>query len=196
MNRSKLEWAGVVVFLSALVTASGFFAYRPGWVQLVQVPLLLCFLMMAVCSFVGIFVLWPRRKWRALVPFGISLLCVPLLVLSVMVGGRVRLYVFEKRLAEYQQAVGMMGERVEAEPVVLWGADIPEGYRHLGYCIRGEKDEQDVVIVTFFWGSAFPARHTGFAYISDGKLPEQGSDFRRAWRGLSRINENWFEVAD
>jgi hypothetical protein len=179
------------VFVVVLTVVNGYYAYRPGWVQLVHVPLLLCFLVLLISSCVRIFADWPERRWGGLVPFGTVLLCIPLLVISNVVGRRVRLYVFERRLPEYQEVVEMMGERVKDKPVV---EEMPEGYRHLGYYIRAERNEQGVLLVTFFWSSAFPGRHTAFAYVSDGEPPGEGFGIRVNWRYVARINENWFQV--
>ncbi|MHC4624072.1 MAG: hypothetical protein ACYS4W_09250 [Planctomycetota bacterium] len=177
--------AASAIFLS---TAS---AYRPD--SLIQLGcMLLGFYVLAIIiiNVIGIFQL------ESFIPVGISLLCVILIILANKIGHRARLYVFQQRLPQYEEAVRVMESKIVDKPVFLQGDSVPEEYRHLAYWIHAEINEQNVLVVTFFWGGGFPAKHTAFAYISDGRIPEKDPDFKRECPYVSRINENWFKVAD
>jgi hypothetical protein len=177
-----------------LAVACGFDTYRPGGpLQLVCIVLLFCLFVMAVISFVAVFVFWEEHLFGSFVPLGTIVLCIALLVLANNVGHRVRLYVFKQRLPQYEEAARMMAERIDDKPIYLRRDEVPAEYRHLGYCIGAERLERQVLAVTFWWGSA-GLKISAFAYISDGKLPRKGSDFRRDWPFMCRINQNWFRV--
>jgi hypothetical protein len=182
-------------FVVVLTIVSGILAYRGITIlQVVGAFLLFYFFVMIVINFLAILVYWQEHNLGALVPFATVPLCIGLLVLSNMAGHRVRLYVFNRRLPAYEEAVRMMAEQTGDKWVSLKGKEIPAQYRHLAYHIHSERMNEDILIVTFIWHYGFPAKASALAYISDGRIPEKGSDFRREWKYVDRINENWFKV--
>ena len=106
------------------------------------------------------------------------------------------MYVFNKRLPQYEKAVKEIEGQISDEKLRLIGDKIPQEYRSLALRIIGEKIGTDAYAVTFIWGVSFPTDHAGYAYISDGNLPEKGTEFRRYWPHAKRINDKWFKVRD
>jgi len=182
----------IAIAVSVLVVSAAF-AYRPD-VSTQFGSMLLIFYLFAVIviNFIGIFTF----GLRSCIPFAMSLLCVILLGYSNSLGHRLRLHVFRQRLPQYEAAVPAVETQITDGPVFLKGEEVPKPFRHLAYWIHADKTEQNVLIVTFFWGGGFPVKHTAFAYISDGKVPGPLSRFQKEWPHIFRINQNWFRVVD
>ena len=180
-----------IAIAASVTVLSTALAYRhDSSIQLASMLLSFYVLAIIIISVIAIF------RFESYIPFGISLLCVPLFIVSIKIGHWARLYVFQQRLPQYKEAVSMMESKIVDKPVFLKGEYVPEEYRHLAYWIHAEINKQDTLIVTFFWGGCFPAKHSAFAYISDGRIPEKDRDFQREWPYIVRIDENWFKVSD
>ncbi|MHC4645414.1 MAG: hypothetical protein ACYTBJ_07920 [Planctomycetota bacterium] len=182
-NIKALICFNAAVGLCAVILSASY-TYRPDF--LTQIATMLAgfyVLALIIISIIAIF------RLESCVPLAISLLCIVLIILSNRVGHRIRSYVFDKRLAQYAEAVSVMEDRLADERLYLYGDEVPERFRHLGYAIKAERDEQDVLFVTFLWGNSFPLKHVAFAYVSDGGRP-------RGWPFCERINEHWFRVGD
>lgn len=191
-NFKALVCFNLAIVGSVLVVGAAF-TYRPDVSTQFGSMLLLFYLFaVIVINFIGIFTF----EQRSGIPLAISFLCVVLLGYSNSLGHRLRLHVFRQRLPQYEAAVRTLEAQITDEPVFLKGEEVPEPFRRLAYWIHAEKTEQNVLVVTFFWGGGFPAKHTAFAYISDGKIPGSPSRFQKEWPRISRINENWFKVGD
>jgi hypothetical protein len=196
LRRMKsLIWINLAISIS-LVVISGIFAYEKGPTQMLFVPLLLYSYVLAVINFIAIFVFWSEYDFKALVPVGISIATFVLCNCSAKLGYQVNLYVFNKRINQFEDAVQMIDNRiVDSNPIRLDGEEIPEQYRHLAYFIYGEKKD-NVLRVDFVWGIGFPCKHIAYVYLSNDKIPEGDPDFRKDWYRCHRIREKWFRVSD
>lgn len=175
---------------------SCFYAYRPHVLtQVAGMFLFFSHFIIIVISLIGIFVFWEDYGSKATIPFVIGILSLFVVVESGKVGHKIRLNVFNKRLPQYEDAVQMVENTITNEYLRWSGERIPKEFRHLAYLISARR-KKDVLIVNFLWGGGFPVKHTAFVYISDGRLPGKGTDFRKDWPHCTRINEHWFKVSD
>ena len=111
-------------------------------------------------------------------------------------GKKISLYVFTNRLPEYEAAVKMMENNYTREPISFWKEEIPEQFRHLAFNIRAQKYDPNILTVEFYW-EYFPViGKSAHIYQSDGRIPENNSDFWKEWQSLKRINEHWFKGND
>ncbi len=195
-SKNLLLGINLIISVSLIIILGLAEYYKNGFTQIVSMFLFLLFFALAVTNLISIFV----RCWdygaSSLVPIGITIATVPLIVASLSIGRHVNLYIFNKRLPQFENAVKLMESRVTDERIRLRGDEIPKEYRHLAKYITGEKLENGSLAVTFLWGGGFPLKHIAYAYISNGRLPEKGSEFRKNWYRCTRINDNWFRVSD
>jgi hypothetical protein len=191
-----LIWINLVISIP-FVVASGFFAYEEGPAQILLIPLFLYSCALAVINLIAIAVFWSRYEFKALVPIGISAATFILCVFFVRLGNQVNLYVFNKRISQFEDAVRMVENKIaDGNAIRLSDEEIPEQYRHLAYFIYGEK-EYNVLRVDFYWGrGGFPCRHVAYVYLSNDEIPAKGSDFRRDWYHCQRIRTKWFRASD
>jgi len=184
--------------LGAVLCISSYsFGYRPDLCSQIGGMLGYAYLfVMLIVSFIALFRFWEKHGLFSIIPFVILLLCFKANAISLKMGHDKRSEVFAELLPQYEEAVRVMESKTSGGVVFLKGEEVPEIYRHLAYWIHAKKDDENVLVVTFFWGGGFPLKHTAFAYRSDGQLPPKGTDFRREWPFTERINENWFRVGD
>ena len=143
-------------------------------------------------NLVAVFKFWNKYKSMTFIPLAISLLCVPVFVTSSSIGEHLSLYIFNKRLPQYEEAVRLMKDKFKGELISLINDEIPEQYRHLCYHIRAEEYEPNGLTVEFLWGESFPVYNTAYVYRSDGSLPPRGGYYN--WERSVRINDRWFKV--
>ena len=105
-------------------------------------------------------------------------------------GNDLWMFVFEKRLPQYESAVEDCKLLIQDEHLVLRGEEIPSKYRHLAYSISCTKDESENIEIAFLWGYGFPLKHSAFCYRSDGEPSG------KSWPLHKKINDNWFRVSD
>ena len=190
-----LIWINLILSVS-LVIVSGIFAYEMGLTQIIVMPLMLYSFILAVINFTAIFVFWGKHHYKAFIPIGISVITFALVVCSMRIGNQVNSYVFNKRIALYEDAVQMIdGRSTNGSPIRLLGNEIPEKYRCLAYFIYGEK-ENNILRVDFCWGGGFPCKHVAYVYLSNDEVPQKGSNFRKDWYRCYRIRKNWFRASD
>ena len=195
-SKALLLSLNLLISVSLMITTGLFQYFVNGFTQMISFFLLLLFIALAVANFINIFVRWGESGVKTLMPIGITLATVLLVGASGAIGQRAKLHSFDKQLPEFEDAVKMIEGKIVGERIILSGEDIPQEYRHLAKYISGDIDENGTLIVTFVWGFGFPVKHTAYAYISDGELPERDSEFRKDWYHCTRINEKWFKVGD
>lgn len=176
---------GVAMFMISLADA-----YRPDSLLMFGfMALSFYWLLFIVFNIIGLF------RFESLIPLALSVLTVIAVVYSVGTGHRLRYHVFQRRLAQYQEAVNVIDQLIEDESLLLYGDEIPEQFRHLAHRISAER-KNDVLAVTFFWGGGFPAKHTAFSYVSSGSVLGKDSGFAYNWPHATRINKYWFKVGN
>lgn len=187
-------WINVILSVSLIIIA-GVFAYEKRWTQMLFVPLVFYAFAMFIINLIGILKYWHEYGSKAFIPLLISILTISLSIFSIKAGNSVNIHVFKQRIVQYESAVKMVEDRIDTEPIYLRGEDIPLEFRHLAYLICARK-EGSVLRVSFLWGSGFPNKHVAYVYISNGKLPKKGTEFRKDWPYCRRINDYWFRACD
>jgi hypothetical protein len=184
-------------FVLTVVFISAAFAYRPTTTfQFASMLLLLYFVILAVLNLISVPKYRHKYKSKALIPLGLSILSVPAMWVSNLGGHAIRSYVFKTRLPQYENAVQLLTEQINDEPISLSGTEIPEQYRHLAYTIFALKYGPDAFTVEFAYGQGFPVKHSAYVYVSDPDLPDKELDFRRRWPRRYRVSDHWFRVGD
>jgi hypothetical protein len=190
----RIIWLNIITSVSLIIVA-GVFTYEMRFSQLLFVSLVLFAFVMLLINLISIFKFWSEYDFAAFIPIIISILTIPLAFSSLKAGRWTNIYVFKNRLPQYQAAVKMIENQIGNEPLYLLGKDIPPQYRKLAISIHAER-ENSVLGVTFTWGVGFPLKHTAYAYISNGQLPEKGTYLSKNWYYWERINDHWFYVGD
>jgi hypothetical protein len=194
--RPRLYTILYIIFLISCAVVEAFFAYRPNWLQIPLMFSCYYYIAAAVIALIFLFVHWGKGIFLAITPVILTIGGFYLQKGANQLGHWYRIEVFNSRFTQYEQFVDILKKDSENKQfITLSGEQIPEQYRSLAYCVHAHK-EKDVFVVVFAWGLGFPAKHSAFAYRSDGILPSKGSEFRREWPFCERINENWFRVAD
>lgn len=184
-----------IIISIPLIIISGIFSYEMRLSQLLFYPLLFFAFVMLIINFISIFKFWSNYNFKVFAPILISILTILLSYSSLKAGRWTNIYVFEKRLPQYQAAVRMVENRINEKSICLIGEEIPPEFRHLAISIQGEKDDS-VLGVIFIWGVGFPCKHIAYAYISNGEFPARGAKFLNDWYYWERINDHWFIVGD
>jgi hypothetical protein len=139
---------------------------------------------------------WREVRFKSLIPLAIILLSIALIIPAVEMGKNISLYTFTNRLPEYEAAVNVMENNYTGEPISLWKKEIPKQFRHLGYRIRAQEYDPDILTVEFYW-EYFPIiGNSAYIYRHDGKIPENNKEFMGTWLRVERINEHWFKGWD
>jgi len=170
-------------------------AYKPGFTQVIVMPLFFYAIVLIFINFLGIFVFWYKDEGNPLVLLVFIVLCISTMIFPVKIGHYLRIKTFNKNLPLYEEALELIESQLTEDFFRLDHQEIPEKYKNLAYYIVGKRYGDDMT-VSFIWGIAFPVKHCGFAYISDGNLPPKGTDFRKDWPHIKRINDYWFKVSD
>ena len=178
---------GILANLVWLVFAS---EARP-WSQLAAAVLVAS---MALLLLVSIVVAAVQRAHglRALVPAGLTLAFLAALPLSVLAGSYVRGFVFEQRKPRYLEVVSLLrkGEIPLQDRATF---NLPPEYADLAYAVQLERRGDDLVVV-FWTGSGFPARHRGYAFVSDRRFA--GWRVANQWPHAESLDEHWVRVGD
>jgi hypothetical protein len=196
-NIKVLIWINIIfALLTPIVSCLG--GYRPGLFQLIYTPVDYYAIVVAIISFIGLFVFMMQEEGLlSFLPLAISIATIAASVFCFGIGHRIRMYVFEKRLPQYEEVVRMIDNGTIKIPKQLPpNIEVPEKYKRLSYWVMAEKETRNVLVVTFLWDAGFPCKHSAFVYRSDGEIPERNSDFCRNWPHISRINKYWFKVSD
>lgn len=190
----RIIWLNVIISVPLIIIA-GIFAYEKMFMQLIFVPLVCYAFVMLLINLISVFKFWSDYNFAKFIPLLISILTIVLTYFSLEIGHRVNIYVFKKRLPQYQAVIKIVENQIGDEPLYLVGKDLPPQYRNLAISINAEK-ENSVLGVSFLWGVGFSLKHTAYAYVSDGRIPEKGTELRGNWHYWERINDHWFYVGD
>jgi hypothetical protein len=108
----------------------------------------------------------------------------------VLVGHKVRDVDFTlRRQSRYQALVDKIrdGQIDVSERPTRFDVD-----KSLGYVGFARRTTGGVLRVEFFWGSAFPVKHTAYIYTSTGR-PDDGAWDRWRYRAVA---DRWFDASD
>ena len=200
-NKSRKKFYGLICFnicyvilFSIIYILAG---YKSNLIPLHVVAILPLFiLILLIVNIASSFIFWKVFRFKSLIPLVIILLSIVLVRPAIAMGKNISLYIFTNRLPEYEAAVKMMENNYSGEPISFWKEAIPEQFRHLGFQIRAQKYDPDILTVEFYW-EYFPiVGDSAYIYRPDGKIPENNNEFMRKWLRLDRINEHWFKGYD
>lgn len=109
-----------------------------------------------------------------------------------MLGGKVKIYLFDYRLPEYEKVVN----RIKVSRVNYVGQLVPvlleKDENHLAYKVLATR-EKGVLYVEFYTGRGFPVKHSGYIYsesqgVAQGAIVDQRWPEHKRWK----LNDNWF----
>jgi hypothetical protein len=160
--------------------------------QLLGIPVTLCFLAAGVISIVCAFSEWRQRRWLSLLPFAV---CVLSVVISGAVVRTIRHAIFARSLPSYEAVVQQMVSGSIRVSTNL--SPIPQAapLAHLAYAVLAQKDTNGVLMVEFLTEGGFPVKHSGYLYISSGVV-EPGSVAYSRWPIRHEERPRWFYISD
>lgn len=190
---SRLGKFVVIVSVIWFVLFTVYAAHRRSIVlQLLGMPVTLCFLAAGVISMVCALSEWRQRGWLSLAPFAV---CVLAVVLSSSILRPIRHAIFVRSLPSYETVV----QRMESGsiPVSTNLGLIPQAVplAHLAYAVLAQKDTNGVLTVEFLTEAGFPVKHSGYLYISSGVV-EPGSVAYSRWPIRHEERPRWFYISD
>lgn len=158
-----------------------------------KLKLILTFLLLI--SFVAGICFVRRDKFRAFVPAIICLVGLPAnLFISSYLGVSIRDWQFQKNLPRYTEVVHLIEKgEIKASPSDP-RIQLPNEFADLSL-VTFAKTNNNGLIIEFVIGGGFPVKHSGYLYVSTGKIENDPDTFER-WPYRSRINTNWFRVSD
>ncbi|MBW8035654.1 MAG: hypothetical protein FVQ79_08500 [Planctomycetes bacterium] len=159
------------------------FGYRPSEMLLHIMSLhFIIMIPMLIVSCMGLWDYGLDNKLASLIMILLFVAC----FFSLSWGHKLRMYVFEKRLPQYECAVEDCKLLIEGESLRLAGNKVPEKYRHLAHAIFAVKDNSGNIEIAFKWGYGRLFRHIAFYYLSDNKsLEENGPEHEK-------IKDHWY----
>ena len=184
-----------VVSIVWCVVSTAYYAHRGGLLALLQlliIPLSICFFAAIIISFVCIFTEWRQRRWRSLLPFTA---CVLSVVVSCVLVQTIRPVIFAWSLPSYEAVIQQIesGKIPVSDKLNL----IPQAKfkARLVYAVFAQKDTNGVLSVAFFTEGGFPVKHSGYLYSSSGVV-EPGSPADSEWPIRHEVRKKWFYISD
>jgi hypothetical protein len=171
------------------------FAIKPkANVQLLGGLICLILLFLLLISFVVGICFFRRDKFHAFIP---TLICSVGLPASIFIGSylgvSIRDWQFRKNLPRYTEVVNL----IEKGEIKATSSDpriqLPNQYADLSW-VTFAKTNNGSWIVEFNIGGGFPVKHSGYLYVSTGKIDDPETLER--WPYRSQVNSNWFRVSD
>jgi len=192
-RRIKVSVIYSVLFFGILLA---FTIWQNPTMQLVAMAWLLGMLLLLIINFVGGIVIWKRHRYKSFLPLSICLFTVLFsFIIAPYVGSKIKDRIFYHRLYDYEKVISLFQEKELVAPHELGRVELPKKYQYLGYTVLAELDSEGTLTVEFLTGGGFPVKHLGYLYCSDGNIPPE-LKYRKRWPYLSRINDNWFRIAD
>ena len=121
---------------------------------------------------------WSKRRWIALLPLLITMLCWK----GRDVGVFLRNFYFRTQLPRLEEAIASF-EKTGVFPNVKWS----------GYMARAGTWEGETY-VTFWWGGGFPVKHTVLLYSSTDDIEAYAKS--GGWRSGSKLEDHWWVIKD
>jgi len=141
----------------------------------------------------GLYFCW-REKFRAFIPATICLIGLPISFIAARrLGGSIEHRLFQKNLPRYTEVVRLIEKGEFKTDSYL--VELPPQYSDLALRTWRGTNSEGAIIVGFITGIGFPVKHSGFMYVSTGKIESDAETLRR-WPYYSRINTNWFRIGD
>ena len=189
----------VICFVAVLASfiCGLWFSIEPNTnVQLLSMLTVLILVFLLFISFVAGVYFVRRDKFHAFIP---SVICLIGLFASVFVssylGVSIRDWKFQKNLPNYMEIVHRVEKGEIKTGSLLTEIDLPQQYLNLAIWTFGKTNSNGGAIIEFIIGSGFPVKHSGYLYVSSGKIEDDSTTLER-WPHHSSISTNWFRVED
>ena len=189
---SRLGKSVIVIAVIWCVGSVAFFTRRTPLLQLLSVPLFLCFVSGIVASFVCIVSEWRQRRWRSMIPLSA---CVVAFFLSGMLVRTARHFVFVWALPSYEAVVHQMESGSILVSTKFDNIPRAESEARLVYRVFAQRDTNGVLMVEFDTESGFPVKHSGYLYSSSGVI-QPGSRMDSRWPIRQELRSRWFYISD
>jgi len=134
-------------------------------------------------------------KWRT---HGIHKLlsCLPLLAalpFAVFCGHAIRHAIFSHDIHRWNEAVEWV--KAENKPNPDHRIQLPLQYADLAYGVFYTDDDTCGLMIDFFWGGAFPVKHTVRRYAPNPEWSDT-QQCRESWHNIRTLSGNWYEISD
>jgi hypothetical protein len=138
-----------------------------------------------------------REKIRAFVP---TLICIIGLPASLFIGGWlgdiIKDWRFQKNLPRYTEVIHLIEKgEVKKNSTDSYVIELPTQFSDLAQRTWMRTNSEGAFFVEFITELGFPVKHSGYIYLSNGKI-EGDPDTLRRWPYRSEINTNWFRISD
>jgi len=168
------------------------FSRRTNFFILGALPLVVLFVAAPFIALLCILVEWPTRRWRSLIPLAVF-------VASILASGfltqLLRHVIFARTFPTYEKVV----ERMEsgAIPVSAKYDEIPQAEKEAMWvhAVFAEKSTNGVLKVLFVTESGFPARRSGYYYLSTG-VSETDPAKSTSWPINKMLRDKWLFVSN
>jgi len=189
---SRLGKYIVITAMVWFVVSTVYFSHRDSILQLLILPVALCFLFSVVFGVVCIFIEWRERRWLSLLPLAA---CVLSVLISVPILRTARHQIFVKSLPSYEEVVRQM--EAGSIPVSTNLSPVPQAVplAHLAYAVLAERRTNGALTVEFLTEGSFPLKHSGYLYVSSGVV-EPGSREDERWPIRHEERPRWFYISD
>lgn len=136
-----------------------------------------------------------KEKFRAFIPAAI---CITGIFASFFVGSYLGNMLENRRINKDLPSYVSIAHRIEKGEIKtgtsLSRIELPAQDKDLAQITLARTNNEGAVI-EFVTGLGFPVKHSGYLYISTGKIDNETDSLRR-WPYHARINVNWFRVED
>ena len=172
------------------------FAIKPNAnMQLLDMLMFLILMLLLLVSFVGGICVVHRDKINAFIPTLICLIGLPAsLFIASYLGVSIRDWQFQKNLPRYIQVVHKIEKNELRATPSSSRIQLPDEFADLSLATFA-KTNNNGLIIEFIIGVGFPVKHSGYLFVSTGKI-ENDPDTLERWPYRSRINTNWFRISD
>jgi hypothetical protein len=190
-----LKWVCSFAVILNFVATIFFCEHRTPNRQLLSMAISGFLLILLLVSFVAGLGLCFREKFRAFVPAAICVIGLPAsFFVARYLGNSIENWRFKTNLPRYVEVVQLVEKGEIKTSSSLSRIELPSQDADLAQ-ITLAKTNSEGAVIEFVTGLGFPVKHSGYLYISSGKI-ENDADSIRQWPYRSQINTNWFSVED
>jgi hypothetical protein len=164
--------------------------------QLLGMLIVLILIFLLLVSFIAGICFVRRDKFRAFIPAAICLVGLPAnLFIASYLGVSIRDWQFQKNLPRYSEVVHLVEKGEIKTGSSLSKVELPQQYSNLALIALGKTNSESGATIEFIIGGGFPVKHSGYLYISSGKI-ENDPEMLERWPYRSQIKTNWFRISD
>lgn len=183
----------VLICVLWLIGSIALFTRRTNYSFLLGLPLAVVFLAAVFFSFLYIAAEWRRRRWHSIIPLAAWLIA--LFASWALIPCLDRL-LFAWSFSSYQTIVREIENgAIPVYPDVDNSILSPHHEALLAHRVFAERDANGILTVEFITESGFPAKHSGYLYVSSGVI-ESNSRKDSRWPIREKVRDKWFWVSN